>query len=125
MKFVALFIGISAPDRRRLLKDHWRGSSQPSSNDLGRACLKLMNRPEREFHYAPYDLLATFINVADEYFLHWSDSEFFIAKAIGWALRDITSFNPKAVQDFLQSHPSRNAVVRCEAERGLQRASAT
>ena len=98
---------------------------QPSSNDLGRACLGLMKLPELEFHYASYDLLATYINTADEYFLHWKDSEFFVAKAIGWALRDITAFNPKAVQEFLQLHHSRHAVARREAERGLQRASPT
>lgn len=53
---------------------------------------------------------------------HWPDSEFFIAKAIGWALRDITSFNPKAVRGFLAEHPTRNSVALREADRGLQRA---
>ena len=196
MKHIAPFIGITATDRRRLLKALWRDLPTPSSKELGQACVKLMSLPEREFHYASYDLLETYINSADEYFLaeylerlltttswwdtvdgfvnagvsplcrrfdataiiddwsesenrwliraaighqrgwkkdtdvdyvlaicdrHWPDSEFFIAKAIGWALRDITSFNPKAVRGFLSEHPTRNSVALREAERGLQR----
>lgn len=54
---------------------------------------------------------------------HWNQKEFFIAKAIGWALRDITRFHPRAVGSFLQKHPSPNAVARREAERGLARCS--
>ena len=54
---------------------------------------------------------------------HWNQKEFFIAKAIGWALRDITRINPRAVGSFLQAHPSLNAVARREAERGLARCS--
>lgn len=50
---------------------------------------------------------------------HWDDKEFFIAKAIGWALRDIARIYPQAVRSFLQNHPSHNAVARREAERGL------
>ena len=197
MKHIAPFIGITAPDRRRLLKAHWRDLPPPSSKELVQACVKLMSLPEREFHYASYDLLETYINSADEYFLaeylerllttsswwdtvdgfvnagvsplcrrfdataiiddwsesenrwliraaighqrgwkkdtdvdyvlaicdrHWHDSEFFVAKAIGWALRDITSFNPKTVRGFLAEHPTRNSVALREAERGLQRA---
>ena len=56
---------------------------------------------------------------------HWHDQEFFVAKAIGWALRDITSFDAKAVRSFLNDHPTRNSVARREAERGLQRATPT
>ena len=197
MKHIAPFIGITAPDRRRLLKALWRDLPTPSSKELGQACVKLMSLPEREFHYASYDLLETYINSVDEYFLaeylerlltttswwdtvdgfvnagvsplcrrfdataiiddwsesenrwliraaighqrgwkkdtdvdyvlaicdrHWHDSEFFVAKAIGWALRDITSFNPKTVRGFLAEHPTRNSVALREAERGLQRA---
>jgi len=197
MKHIAPFIGITATDRRRLLKALWRDLPTPSSKELGQACVKLMSLPEREFHYASYDLLETYINSVDEYFLaeylerlltttswwdtvdgfvnagvspicrrfdataiiddwsesenrwliraaighqrgwkkdtdvdyvlaicdrHWHDSEFFVAKAIGWALRDITSFNPKTVRGFLAEHPTRNSVALREAERGLQRA---
>ena len=52
---------------------------------------------------------------------HWDEKEFFIAKAIGWALRDITRLNPKSVRDFLQRHPSPNTVATREAQRGLDR----
>jgi 3-methyladenine DNA glycosylase AlkD len=159
-----------------------------------------MSLPEREFHYASCDLLETYVDSADEFFLdeylerlltmsswwdtvdgfvnagvsplcrrfdataiiddwsesenrwliraaighqrgwkketdinyvlaicdrHWHDQEFFVAKAIGWALRDITSFDAKAVRSFLNDHPTRNSVARREAERGLQRATPT
>ena len=52
---------------------------------------------------------------------HWDEKEFFIAKAIGWALRDITRLDPTAVQIFLQQHPSPNTVAAREAQRGLDR----
>ena len=54
---------------------------------------------------------------------HWSDPEFFVAKAIGWALRDLGRIDPAAVRTFLVGHPTRNAVAEREAWRGLRRAS--
>jgi 3-methyladenine DNA glycosylase AlkD len=50
---------------------------------------------------------------------HWGDREFFVAKAIGWALRDIARMDSAAVVAFLQAHPVRNAVAEREARRGL------
>lgn len=50
---------------------------------------------------------------------HWDNQEFFIAKAIGWALRDLAWIDPKAVQTFLAQHSDRNSVARREAQRGL------
>lgn len=52
---------------------------------------------------------------------HASSSEFFIVKAIGWALRDIAKIDPKAVNDFLKAHPHLGRVAVREAERGLAR----
>lgn len=54
---------------------------------------------------------------------HASDREFFVAKAVGWALRDATNWNPKVVAAFLESHPTLSPVARREATRGLARAS--
>ncbi|MFN3218871.1 MAG: DNA alkylation repair protein [Acidimicrobiales bacterium] len=54
---------------------------------------------------------------------HWSDPEFFVAKAIGWALRDLTRFDPDAVQRFLDDHRSPNKVATREARKGLERAT--
>jgi len=51
---------------------------------------------------------------------HWQDREFFIAKAIGWALRDLARMDPTAVRQFLDAHPSSNRVATREAERGLR-----
>jgi 3-methyladenine DNA glycosylase AlkD len=52
---------------------------------------------------------------------HSDSNEFFIVKAIGWALRDIAKINPRAVRDFLKSHPDLGRVSVREAERGLGR----
>jgi 3-methyladenine DNA glycosylase AlkD len=52
---------------------------------------------------------------------HSESTEFFIVKAIGWALRDIAKINPRAVRDFLKSHPDLGRVAVREAERGLGR----
>ncbi len=50
-----------------------------------------------------------------------ADREFFIAKAIGWALRDVTRWDPAAVQQFVDGHPQLSSVARREAVRGLAR----
>lgn len=52
---------------------------------------------------------------------HSDSNEFFIVKAIGWALRDIAKINPKAVRGFLKAHPDLGRVAVREAERGLAR----
>ena len=52
---------------------------------------------------------------------HWANQEFFVAKAIGWALRDLTAIDAPAVRRFLDDHPTPNRVARREAERGLDR----
>ncbi len=52
---------------------------------------------------------------------HSGSKEFFIVKAIGWALRDIAKVNPRSVRDFLKSHPDLGRVAVREAERGLGR----
>ena len=52
---------------------------------------------------------------------HWSNSEFFVAKAIGWALRDLVRIDPDAVRRFLASRKGPNSVAEREARRGLDR----
>lgn len=52
---------------------------------------------------------------------HSDSKEFFIVKAIGWALRDIARMNPRAVKEFLSAHPYLGRVAVREAERGLKR----
>ena len=196
MKQVAPFIGVTAPDRRRALRRAWAQQELPTSAELGEAAQELMALPEREFHYAAYDLIAEYNRQADEDFLrvfarslitmtpwwdtvdglvnamvsplmkrfhddalidewsassdrwliraaighqrgwkqdtdvervlslseaHWADSEFFVAKAIGWAMRDITRFDPDSVREFLAEHDTSNRVAIREARRGLDR----
>jgi 3-methyladenine DNA glycosylase AlkD len=50
---------------------------------------------------------------------HWGNREFFVAKGIGWALRDIARMNPASVSEFLDAHPMRNSVASREALRGI------
>lgn len=56
---------------------------------------------------------------------HADDRRFFVAKAIGWALRDLARVEPGAVRAFLAAHPRLPAVARREADRGLARLDAT
>ena len=52
---------------------------------------------------------------------HANDREFFVAKAIGWALRDVARYFPAEVAGFVEAHPSLPPVARSEAVRGLAR----
>lgn len=47
--------------------------------------------------------------------------EFFITKAVGWALRDIAAFDKPAVRQYLREHPELHSVSVREANRGLNR----
>ncbi len=47
--------------------------------------------------------------------------EFFVAKAIGWAMRDLARVDSKAVKRFFEDNPGMSAVARREAEKGLAR----
>ena len=198
MKDVAPFLGIRTPDRRIALRAAWRDLEPPTSDELGETCLRLMDLSEREYHYAASDLLARFIQRADERFLvdyvqdlltikpwwdtvdsfgsaavsplccrydahalvlQWSRSknlwlnraaiqhqrgwrqetdvsfvlelcdahahsrEFFVVKAIGWALRDLSRLDARAVRHFLDDHPTLGSVAVREAQRGLARLS--
>ena len=52
---------------------------------------------------------------------HSDSKEFFIVKAIGWALRDMAKISPREVRAFLRDHPDLGRVAVREAERGLGR----
>jgi 3-methyladenine DNA glycosylase AlkD len=56
---------------------------------------------------------------------HVADREFFIAKAIGWALRDASAHWPHEVQAFIDAHGDISSVARREGQRGVDRALAT
>ncbi|MGB7104887.1 MAG: DNA alkylation repair protein [Acidimicrobiales bacterium] len=199
MKFVAPFLGVPTPPRRLALRTQWRDLNEPTSDELGEACVALMNLREREYHYAACDLLEKYREVADEYFLaeyveellttkswwdtvdglgssivsplcwryeatdlvlgwsrspniwlnraaiqhqrgwkkntdipfvlelcdaHSAQREFFVAKAIGWALRDLARLDPDAVRGFLQTHPGLSSTAIREARRGLKELNA-
>jgi 3-methyladenine DNA glycosylase AlkD len=48
---------------------------------------------------------------------HAAEKEFFIAKAIGWALRDLSRIDNREVVRFLAEHPDLNSVAVREAKR--------
>lgn len=52
---------------------------------------------------------------------HVKNEEFFIQKAIGWALRDLTKIDPNSVKYFLAKNPKLTTVAKREALRGLNR----
>jgi 3-methyladenine DNA glycosylase AlkD len=194
MKHIAPFLGVRSAPRRLALRRAWRELDAPTNSELGDACVLLMNQREREYHYAAYDLVETYIATADETFLveyvedllttkswwdtvdgfgsaavsplcwrydaselvhrwsrspnmwlnraaiqhqrgwkgdtdiefvlsicdaHSSSREFFVAKAIGWALRDLARLDAHAVRAFLHEHPQLSPVAVREARRGL------
>jgi len=53
---------------------------------------------------------------------HISEKNFWIAKAIGWALRDASAYWPNEVQTFITQHPDISSVARREGQRGVDRA---
>lgn len=55
---------------------------------------------------------------------HTSDRRFYVAKAIGWALRDASKHDPQAVASFVAQHPELPPVAYREARRGIDRAMA-
>lgn len=52
---------------------------------------------------------------------HAKNKEFFVAKAIGWALRDLSAINAWEVKIFLRDNPDLPIVALREAKRGLNR----
>ena len=51
------------------------------------------------------------------------DREFFIAKAVGWALRDYSHTDPDWVREYVGSHPELSALARREAMKAISRES--
>ena len=190
MKGVAPFLGIKAPERRKILREIFRSLPTPTSQELGLTARELWKLPEREYHYAACDLIDFFIECSDKNFLrdhieflivqkswwdsvdllgtsavspltekfpsvglmrtwnrssnmwlvrasiqhqrgrkaqtdiplliefinrHSAESEFFITKAIGWALRDLSRVNIAEVKKFLKQHPELDKVAVREA----------
>lgn len=51
-----------------------------------------------------------------------ADTEFFIAKAVGWALRDYSHSNPEWVRGYVDSHAELSPLARREALKAIERA---
>jgi 3-methyladenine DNA glycosylase AlkD len=56
--------------------------------------------------------------------IHAMETEFFIAKAIGWALRSYSYIDPKAVKGFIRKHPELTPLAKREGLKALNRKSA-
>lgn len=195
MHGVAPFVGVAAPERKRVVAGVLREHGAPSASELDALVERLYARPEREFHYAALDALGRTWRVlpqdALEPMASWvvttipwwdtvdlagtvlvtpmvvahpglvdamwdwlrsddrwlvraaiqhqrgrkrdtdvarlvamcheqaSNREFFVAKAVGWALRDLAWIDGRACERFLRDHPDLPPVARREAERGL------
>lgn len=52
------------------------------------------------------------------------DKEFFIAKAIGWALRDYSYVDPVAVKKFIKNHPDLSPLAKREGMKAINRKTA-
>lgn len=52
-----------------------------------------------------------------------SESEFFIAKAVGWSLRSYSYVDPKAVTKFVQDHPELTPLAKREGLKAINRKS--
>ena len=190
MKDISPFIGVRAPERRKIAKELAKKVPMPSSDELGQTARALWKLTEREYQYLACDLIEIFIECADKKFLaehveylishkswwdtvdllgsvavspltlqypsvtlmrkwskssniwlnraaiqhqrgrksetdipllleildyHSNQSEFFVAKAIGWALRDLSRINNLEVKKFLKEHPELDKVAVREA----------
>jgi 3-methyladenine DNA glycosylase AlkD len=173
------FLGIPAPEQRRLQREAMKGLPAPTEGDLGVLAALLWEKPEREYQYAVCGLVALHVRVCGPRFVavverlittkswwdtvdslakggagalvlrypelattmdRWIESgsmwlrrtallhqlafkertdaerlfrycelrageqEFFIRKAIGWALREYSKVDPQAVRDFVDLH---------------------
>jgi 3-methyladenine DNA glycosylase AlkD len=191
------FLGLRAPERRRLAKQALADLPRPTEAQLAATARLLWQQPEREFQYVGCDLLAEHVEVAGPGFIDvahelvvlkswwdtvdgiaahtvgplvrrhgeltsvmddwvraddlWvaraailhqltygagtdgdrlfaycrlraTDSEFFIRKAIGWALRAYASHEPERVASFLLDTPSLSPLSVREATKGVERA---
>ena len=54
-----------------------------------------------------------------------TESEFFIAKAVGWSLRSYSYVDPKAVKKFVNDHPELTPLAKREALKAINRKSAS
>lgn len=52
-----------------------------------------------------------------------TEKEFFVAKAIGWALRSYSYVDPKAVKSFIKEHPELTPLAKREGLKALSRKS--
>ena len=52
------------------------------------------------------------------------EKEFFIAKALGWALRSYSYIDPKAVKKFIKDHPELTPLAKREGMKAINRKSA-
>lgn len=68
-------------------------------------------------HQLGYRHKTDFEILKDAILPHILSPEFFIRKAIGWALRQYSKFNPKQVIQFVQDHPELSGLSKKEALR--------
>lgn len=118
------FYGIKTPQRDAIVKSFLKIHRVQHYNELEKIVQYMWSQNEREWQYAAIDVLASHItlwkastiqfiqyclthkswwDIVDGIGRHQSSKEFFIQKAIGWALREYSKTNPAWVKSFVES----------------------
>jgi 3-methyladenine DNA glycosylase AlkD len=93
----------------------------PTSSQLGTAAQALMDLPEREYHYAAYDLIERYRGSADSEFLRTYGTDL-LTTTPWWDTVDglVNAMVSPLMRAVLQHHTVPNSVAIREARRGLQ-----
>lgn len=115
MKGRFAFLGIPAPERRRLLQGVWSALPEPTAEAVAEVAGRLWRLPEREFQYAACDLLERRIGTARR--AAGADPGMLLAvvrpllvERAWWDTVD--SLRGAAVGPLVQAHPGLVAVIR-------------
>eukprot|EP01133_Synstelium_polycarpum_P007873 gene7873-9242_t len=122
------FCGLKQPERLKIYKAFVKEHGLPKSQDDLLAVFKL---PEREFTYMAIDLAVASIKKSSSDCIYKKDTdldilfscisktinetEFFIQKAIGWALREYAKTDKKCVKKWVEDHPELSKLSTREA----------
>lgn len=98
MKFLFPFIGIPAPDRKEIFKQHIAKNGLPEYKELFAIVKSCYAQPEREYHYFAIDIAGKFAKKADDSFV--TIIEFLIAENSWWDSVDSVASN--CTHDFFK-----------------------
>ena len=102
MKNIFPFVGIPAPDRKEIFKQHLANNGLPEYKELYAIIKSGYALPEREYHYFAIDLAGKFAKKANETFVPLL--EFLISKNSWWDSVDSVASN--CTRDFFKKNVS-------------------